>query len=169
MSGMSISESMLGLDTLYALRLNLPPLPILAIREARDASQLLPVALQMRREYQELRDWLGEYQQALTGTDFSDRVRFEKILRSISTHVDSVAGRMDSNAPTFTTGLGVLKVAFKGQPLNTLKNQFGVRATVNRLILAGSGSEELRKLLGFFDHRNSAVAVRVVEHFKAKA
>jgi hypothetical protein len=164
----SISQSSFGNDTLYALRLSLPPLPILAIREASDASQLLPVALQMRREYQELRDWLGEYQQALTSTDFSDRERFEKVLRSISTYADSRIGRVDPNAPTFTAGLGVLKVAFKGHPIEALRNRLGVRATMNRLILAGSGQAELRKLLGFFGHRDSAMALRLVQYFGAK-
>jgi hypothetical protein len=164
----SISQSNVGNDTLYALRLNLPPLPILVIREASDASQLLPIALQMRREYQALRDWLGEYQQALTSTDFSDRKRFETVLRSISMHADSLIGRVDPNAPTFTAGLSALKGAFKGHPIEGLRNRFGVRATMNRLILAGSGLAELRKLLGFFGHRDSGMAVRLVHYFGAK-
>lgn len=163
----SVSQSSSGNDTLYGLRLNLPPLPILVIREANDASQLLPVALQMRREYRELRDWLGEYQQALTSSDFSDRKRFEKVLRAISMHADSLVGRVDPNAPTFTAGLSALKVAFKGRPIEALRNRFGVRATMNRLILAGSGLAELRKLLGFFGHRDSGMALRLIQYFGA--
>jgi hypothetical protein len=164
----SISKSMSGSDAMYALRLNLPPLPVIVIREASNASQLLTVALQLRSEYQDLRNWLGEYQQALTSSDSSSWTRFEKTLRSISTYIESLRGIGDSNAPTFTAGFGVLKVAFRGHPVEFMKNQFGVRATVNRLILAGSGLEELKRLLGFFDHRHSEIAVKLIDHFRTK-
>lgn len=163
-----ISKSMSGGDALYALRLKLPPLPVIVIREASSASQLLAVALQVRSEYQELRDWLREYQQALTSSDVSSWTRFEKTLRSISTYIESLRGIGDSNAPTFTAGFGVLKVAFKGRPVEAVRNQFGVRAAVNRLILTGSGLQELKRLLGFFDHRQSATAMKVIEHFRTK-
>jgi len=164
----SISRSTLGGDALYALRLNLPPLPLIVIREASSASQLLTVALQVRSEYQGLRDWLREYQQALVNSDSSRWAQFEKTLRSISTYIESLRGIVDSNAPTFTAGVGVLKVALKGHPVEAMKNQFGVRATVNRLILSGSGLDELKRLLGFFGHRHSGVAVKLIDHFRTK-
>lgn len=164
----SISKSTSAGDALYALRLNRPPLPVIVIREASNASQLMTVCLQVRNEYQELRDWLREYQEVLTDSDSSRWARFERTLRSISTYIDSLRGMADSNAPTFTAGFGVLKVAFKGHPIDAIKNQFGVRTTVNRLILAGPGSEELKRLLGFFGHRHSGVAVKVIDHFRTK-
>lgn len=59
----------------------------------------------------------------------------------------------------------VLKVALKGHPLQYVANQYGVRATVNRLILSGSGHAELKKLPAFFGHRNTEIAIRVIQHF----
>jgi len=165
----SFSKSMHGNDALYSLRLSLPPIPIRVIREAQDASQLLPIALQLRDEFQELRGWLGEYQAAITNAGQSERAPFDKILRSISTYIDSRIGLADPNAPTFTIGVGVLKVAFKARPIEFIKNQFGVRANVNRLVLSDSGSDELNRLLGFFDHRHSSLAVKVIEHFRLKS
>ncbi len=62
----------------------------------------------------------------------------------------------------------MLKVAIKGQPLNPLVNQFGIRSMVNKLILSRSGTSDLKKYLGFFDHKNTVVGMKVVEHFSQK-
>ena len=165
----SLSNSVFGSDSLYALRLSLPPIPMLVIREAKDASQIFPIAVQMRNEFQELRDWIKQYQIAISASDFSQRTRFEKVIRSISTYIDSKkTGQPDPNAPTFTAGISALKIGLRANPIETLRNQFGVRATANRLILSGSGLQELHRLLQFFGHRNSAVSVRLVEHFRTK-
>jgi len=161
----SLSKATFGSDTLYSLRINLPPIPVLAIREARDASQLLPIALQLREEFQGLREWLREYQQAITSGDPSEREPFEKILRSISTFADSRSGKVDPNTPTFTVGLGVFKVALKADPMEFLRSKFGVRANANRLLFSGSGTSELSRLLGFFGHRHSPLALKLFEHF----
>jgi hypothetical protein len=163
----SLSKSKFGRDKLYSLRLNVPPMPILVMREASDATQLLPIALQMRDRYQDLRDWLREYQRTFEEEKFSKRFSFEKSLRSVSAYIDSLSGSIDPNAATYTAGLSILKVAFKGRPIEVLKNQFGVRASANRLILAGSGLKELRRLLGFFGHQRSGIGLRVVEHFRS--
>ena len=165
----NLHKSAVGPDTLYSLRLGLPPIPVQVIREAHDASQLLPVALQLREQYQELRDWLGEYQEAVTVGDPTEQARFEKALRSVSKYIDSKIGLADTNAPTFTVGVSVLKIAFKTGPIEFIKNQFGVRANANRLVLSGSGLEELNRLLGFFGHRHSALAAKMFEHFRAKS
>ena len=77
-------------------------------------------------------------------------------------------GTVDTNAPTFTAGIGVLKVAMKGQPINTLSNQFGIRSMVNKLILSQSGTSDIKKYLDFFEHRNSVVGMKVIEHFSQK-
>lgn len=153
---------------LYALNVNMAPLPIQVIQESNSANDMIKVALQLRSEYQELRGWLNCYQQALSDGSYKDMKKFSKILQSISLYVDSTIGTVDSNAPTFTTGIGVFKVAVKGQPFNTLINQFGIRSTVNKLILSRSGTSELRKYLGFFDHKNTAVGMKVIEHFSQK-
>jgi len=126
-----ISASQPGKDEFYSLSMDLPPLPIRVIQEANSVNDLITVALQLREDYQELRHWLRLYQQALTEGDYYNNIdKYQKILHSISLYIDSITGNKDSNSPTFTARIGVLKLAIKGNPINNLKNQFGVRAMV---------------------------------------
>jgi hypothetical protein len=150
---------------LYSLTVNMPPLPVRIIQESNSVDDLFKIALQLRNEYKDLRDWLGCYQKAMSDGSYKDISKFQKILQSVSLYVDSLMGSHDSNAPTFTTGISILKVAIKGHPINTLQNQFGVRAMVNSLILSRSGNSELKKFLNFFGHDKSRVGLQVLEHF----
>lgn len=153
---------------LYSLNVNLLPLPIRVIQESNSIRDILKVTLQLRDEYQELRNWLGCYQTALTDGSYKDLNKFTKIIKSISDYVDSTIGKVSANAPTFTAGIGILKVAVKGQPINTLANQFGIRSMVNKLILSNGGASDLKKYLGFFGHKNSVVGLKLIEHFSQK-
>ncbi|MBN2607073.1 MAG: hypothetical protein JXR47_07040 [Thiotrichales bacterium] len=150
---------------LFSLQVNLPPIPLKVIREANSVDDLITVAMQMRDEFSELRGWLGAYQNALSDGTYRDEKKFENIIKSVSLYIDSFMGKVDSNAPTFTAGIGVLKVSIKGRPINALQNQFGVRSMMNKLVLERSGDAELRKFLGFFGHRNSTIGLQVIEHF----
>ena len=161
----ALANSSIGDDELYSLTININPLPLHVFQESNSTSDLISVALQFREEYQELRDWLGTYQQALSDGSYEDKLKFEKIVRSISKYIDSRMGIVDPNSSTFTIGIDVLKVAIKGQPLNALKNQFGVRSMINNLILGRTGHAELKKFLNFFGHKNTTVGMKVLEYF----
>lgn len=154
-------------DDLLSLQVRLPPLPVKIIRESNSPEDLIKVALQLRSEYAELRGWLAEYQASLGRDDFADLQKYQSVLRSISQYVDSQVGIIDSNAPSFTVGIDVFKFAFRGNPINTAKNQYGVRSMINKLVTTRSGDTELEKLLGFFGHRSSAVGLKVLDHFSA--
>lgn len=161
----SVYKAMHGGDEFYSLYVNMMPLPIQVIQESSSTADLVKTALQLRDEYQELRNWLGCYQVAINSEDFSEVAKYQEILHSISKYVDSKIGAADSNAPTFTAGIGVLKIAIKGDPVNAIKNQFGVRSMVNKLILSKSGTADLKKYLGFFDQKKTAIGMKVIEHF----
>lgn len=150
---------------LFSLQVTLPPLPVQIIREAKGPQDLIPVALQLREEYKELRGWLSQYQEALNSGDFADLNKYRSVLRSISSYVDARSGRSDSDDSTFTVGIDAFKTALKGRPINYLKNQFGVRSMINKLITTRSGSAELDKLLDFYQHRGSDIGLKVLEHF----
>lgn len=154
-----------GGDEFYSLYVNMAPLPIQVIQESSSPTDLITTALQLRDEYQELRNWLSCYQAAINSDDFSEVAKYQAILHSISKYVDSKIGVADSNAPTFTAGIGVLKMAIKGDPINAIKNQFGVRSMVNKLILSKSGITDLKKYLGFFDQKKSVIGLKVIEHY----
>jgi hypothetical protein len=86
-----------------------------------------------------------------------------------SQHVDSVMGSRKLDAISFSAGIDILKIAIKGDPINTIQNQYGVRAMINKLILGASGDTELKKLLKFFGHHNTSVGMKISEHFSSKA
>jgi hypothetical protein len=153
---------------LYSLQVNMAPLPIRVIREASCPADIPTVALQMREEYVELRNWLGEYQQSIKAGDYRAMNKHQKILSSISKYVDSEMGGIDANAATFTAGIDILKIAVKGSPINVLQNQFGIRAMINKMILGASGDTELKKLLRFYGHHNTSIGIKVIEHFSNK-
>lgn len=150
---------------LYSLQVNMEPLPIKVIREASSPVDIITVALQIREEYAELRNWLGQYQKSINNGDYKEIQKHQKILSSISQYVDSTMGKSTTDKTTFTAGIDIFNIAVKGNPINTLQNQFGVRAMINKLILGASGTVELKRLLKFFEHQNTSVGMRVIEHF----
>lgn len=152
-------------DELHSLTINMLPLPIKVIQESNSIKDLITVALQLREEYQELRNWLGCYQQALNDGSYNDIAKFQNILHSISQYVDSKMGIVDSNAPTFTVNLDVLKVVFKGDPINVIQNQFGVRSMINNLIVSRSGNSDLKKYLNLFGQKDTTIGLKVLERF----
>lgn len=155
-------------DELYSLKLSMPPLPLMVVREAKSAKDLITVAIELRKEYQDLRDWLGQYQLAMTDGTYKDAEKFQKIIRSISQYIGSKMENVDSGAPTFSLGIGVLKMAVKGRPVNSLRNQFGVRSMINKLILNRAREADLRRFLSLFDQRNTAIGMKVIEGFVRK-
>lgn len=155
-------------NELHSLHINMEPLPIKVIRESNCPADIPVVALQIREEYVELRNWLGLYQQSISSGDYKDIQKHRKILVSISQYIDSTMGKTSADAATFTAGIDTLKIALKGNPINNLKNQFGVRSMINKLILERSGSTELKKFLKFFGHHNTSTGLKIVEHFSSR-
>lgn len=152
-------------DELCALQVAIDPLPIRVIREATSLANMLEVAAQMRDEYVGLRRWLGDYQASLSSDEFDDLSKQHALLRSVSDYVDGRIGRSSGNAPSFTIGVSAIDLGFSGRPVNWIRNKFGIRSMVNKLILDSSGRAEMKNLLGFFGHRTSALGLRVIEHF----
>ena len=93
----------------------------------------------------------------------------QKILHSISQYTDSKMGVIDSNAPTFSASIAVLKIAMKGQPINIIRNQFGIRSMINNLIVSESGNADLKKFLKFFEQQNTIIGLKVIDSFARKS
>ncbi len=158
-----------GRDELCSLQVAIDPLPIRVIREASSRDDLLEVAAQLRDEYAGLRRWLGEFQSSLSSEDFDDQRKQHALLRSVSDYVDAQLGSASANSPSFSVGIGGVSLGMAGQPVNWLRNRFGIRSMVNKLILDHGGHAEIKKLLGFFKHRSSALGLRIIEHFSVPA
>jgi hypothetical protein len=153
----------------YLVRLNLPPVAALVVQEAHTSADLMRVALQLRAEYNALRKWLGEFQQALDAEDTKDILKREKLLQSVAHHIDACCSAFPVGDTTIQIGLSWLKVAAKGgSPGNSLLNQFGVRAMLNRLILAPTGKSVLRKLCKLFGEEHSRLGINFERDYLAK-
>jgi hypothetical protein len=129
--------------------LRLPPVVVQVIEEASTLSEVIPVALELRQSYAELRDWLAEFQRALDFEDVREVLARKKILLSVSDYLDHFSSRQSA-------GVTSVQISTDLQPKATLDarglvnraiNRFGVRAQINRLVLIGPGRRAFHKFL----------------------
>jgi hypothetical protein len=146
----------------YLARLNLPPVAALAIQEATSPADLLTVALQLRSEYTPLREWLREFQSSLDAGSTADLLAREKILQSVARNIDAHCSAFPVGDTTIQIGLSWLKATFKaGDPINRGQNLIGVRASMNRLVLAPAGAKSIRKLAKLFGEETSQLGINL--------
>ena len=127
---------------------HLPPIVVEVIEASTDLSDLVKTALQMRDRYKNVRKWLGLMQRDLSNENIKDVLAQEKRLQSISRLLDSYSSLTPLGDTTVQIGISWLKVTAKGgSPGNAIKNLFGMRAEVNRLVLNPAGHKSMKKLL----------------------
>jgi len=161
-----VTKKIYGNGSLFSAYVNIPALPIRVIQEANSADQLISTALQMRDDFQTLRDWLKMFQNAMSADDTKSLLEYRKQLDSVNQYVDKKIGFGSKGRPvTMEAGMGIFKIATQGNPLENLKNQFGVRATLNKLVFGGSGSAELKKYVSMFGERGSEIGYEIERSF----
>jgi hypothetical protein len=160
-----LSQRHLGTEQRMALHMDIAPIPLKIIDESNSAQDLIKIALQFREEFSELRGWIAQFQEALAADNYSDIGKHTSLLRSVSKYIDSKMAITDPDSPAFTIGIGFLGFEFKANPLNAIQNRFGVRATINDLLLKGPGMASFNKYLGFFDEQHSRVGIQLAERF----
>src|SRR5690606_23083337 len=128
--------------------------------------ELIATALQMRDDFLPLREWLKTFQNAMSTGDKASMLKHRKALDSVSEYVDRKIGTGSKASPiTMSAGIGIFKISYQGHPIENLRNQFGVRATLNQLIFGSTGKSEIRKFLQMFDEKASAVGLEVERAF----
>lgn len=162
----SVTKKIYGNDALYSSYINIPSLPIRIIQESNSAEQLISIALQLRNDFQEFRDWLKIFQNAMTDDDTKNLLKIRGQLESVSQYVDKKVGYGSANNPvTMEAGMGIFKISTQGNPIENIKNQFGVRATLNKLIFGSSGKSEIRKYVKMFGEKGSDVGYEIERSF----
>jgi hypothetical protein len=162
----SVTKKIYGNDALYSGYINIPALPIRIIQESNSADQLISTALQLRNDFQEFRDWLKIFQNAMSNDDTKNLLRIRKQLDSVSQYVDKKVGYGSANNPvTMEAGMGIFKISNKGNPIENIKNQFGVRATLNKLIFGSSGKAEILKYVNMFGEKGSEIGFEIERSF----
>jgi hypothetical protein len=153
----------------YFAMLNLPPAAVTIIQESSGPDDLIKVAVQYRQEFREVRRWIAEFQSALSTEDVKEIASRRKVFESVAKHVDAITSLSPEGQTSLQFGLSSLKVVTKsGDPVNSIKNLFGVRSAMNRLILAPPGQKAFRKLVGFFGENVSNGARDLERMFLAR-
>lgn len=167
---LKVTKKIYGNDSLFSAYVNIPALPIRVIQEASSADQLITTALQMRDDFQSLRDWLKMFQNAMSEDDTKSLLDYRRQLDSVNQYIDKKIGFGAKDKPvTMEAGMGIFKIATHGNPLENLKNQFGVRATLNKLVFGGAGSAELKKYVSMFGERGSGLGYEIERSFTKNA
>ena len=162
----SVTKKIYGNDALFSAYVNIPALPVRIIQESNSAEQLVQTALELRSDFQGFRDWLKMFQNAMAEDDTDSLLKVRMQLDSVSQYVDKKIGSGSSNNPvTMAAGMGIFKIAAKGSPIEDLKNQFGIRATLNKLIFGSSGKSEIRKYVNMFGEKGSELGYEIERSF----
>ena len=161
-----VTKKIYGNDSLFSAYVNIPAIPLRVIQEADSAEHIVAVALQMRDDFQLLRDWLKLFQNAMGTEDTKSLLEFRKQLDSVSDYIDKKIGfGAKSNPVTMEAGVGIFKFVTQFNPIETIQNQFGVRATLNKLIFGGTGQAAIRKYIRMFDEQGSSVGYEIESAF----
>lgn len=169
-SRVKVSKKIYGNDSLYSMYLSLPSIPIRVIQESSTPAQLITVSLEMREEFKTLREWLKSFQNAITEENQNELLRRRKELDSVEQHVESKIGYGTTKKPvSMTAGLGIFKLSVAGDPINLIRNQFGVRATLNNLIFGPNGKNELSKYVRMFGEQGTPIGYEISQHFSKSA
>jgi hypothetical protein len=136
--------------------IHLPPVVVQVIEASQQISDLIPTALQLRDTYPKVREWLAQLQRDLNHEDMKKVLRHEKRLQSVARHLDSYSAVTPPGDTTVQFGTSWAKIGFKGgSPLNAVQNLFGMRAEINRLVLAPAGHRAIMKLLRMMGEQNT--------------
>lgn len=161
-----ISKKIYGNDSLYSSYINLPAIPLRIIQDAQTPEQLISVALQMREDFKDLRTWLKTFQNAMVSDDTNELINYRKELDSIDEYVNQKIGTGARNSPiTMEAGMGIFKIASSKNPIESVRNQFGVRASINKLIFGSNGKSEIKKYVKMFGEAGTGLGYEIENHF----
>jgi len=161
---LQVAKKVSATDLLYSMSVVLPPIPIRIIEQSSRPSDLIEVALQIRPDFQPVRDWLKKTEDLVLKDNLKAVRRQYELLEDVSTHIDRILGNSVGKT-RLSVGVGVLKVSTKIDPLRSLRNRFGFRSILNGMILDSSGRSALNRYCRLFGESGTAVEFRLQEHF----
>ena len=158
-------------ETGLVARFNLPPVAVEILMEAQGVEDILPIALQMREKYRELRGWLGEFQNALNADDMAGVRRHHELLQNVARQVDAtgVTGGAVPSSGKVTMEMGTtFQLDSKRGASEAVRQRVQIRAQISRLILAESGRRAITKLLKLFGEENTKLGLARERELLAK-
>jgi hypothetical protein len=157
-------------EALYG-EVRLPPVMVETLQATRRLEDLLPSALELRVKYRELRQWLNQLQEALDSGDLPSVLARHKELVSVSQHIDRLSGDRGGGSATLQLGAHFPNLTFDViRPVSAIRQRFGIRGQINRLILSPSGKNALKSLLTLLaaDEKASATLESTFHAFQAR-
>jgi hypothetical protein len=144
----------------------LSPITVEIIESASSVKDLIPVSLEMRKQYSNFREQMRKYQKALDDGDPKALINHRRLFDSVSSSLSSFdIVKAKYGQLEMTVGTSFIKWS-KSTSVDSFFDKFGVQATLKKLILAPKGETTFMKLLTMFDERKTKLAYEVQEYFK---
>ena len=109
------------------------------------------------------------YEQAYADEDTKQLIKHKKKLDSVAKSINALQDSKSGGTTNLSIGVSWLRFSWSGNPLNALQNKFGVRAAISKLILASQGQTAFKKLLSFFDEKNSRLGRDIYKTFAERS
>ncbi len=142
---------------------SLPPIPVQVIEEADSIHDLIPIAVRLRDQNVELREWLAGFQRAIDRENESKQMTYERTLADIARGVASKYRDDKSGSMGVSINVGFLKFEVPRKLSDFVRGSVGVRATVSSLLLSPRGENALEKLLSMLGEGRSQLGRDVFE------
>lgn len=145
----------------YSLaQLQLNPIIIDIIESSSSIPDLITTAIQMRSQYKMFRKYLKKYQIAMEEGDMKAMRDHKRKLDEVQEYIFGKYG-----ATEFTIGTGTLGLKLKTNIIQRIKTNFGISATLKRLLLTKNSKGTLKKFMSMLDEKNTEILETVVKHF----
>jgi hypothetical protein len=148
-----------------AVTLNLPSLALEVIAESKDREQLIPTALQLREKYRHLREWIGEYQQALDAKP-EDAAKRMAILEAAASDVERLFTGSWWTKLSINLGMSLTDL-IPALPIGAIiqRNRPGsIRSAVSKIIKRPCDEPLLGKLFTLLDCDSPKLRAQTTKH-----
>lgn len=147
----------------------LPMVVVDVINEANDVSQLISVAVEMREKHRKLREWLRVVQAVMDSEDVKGIMKYKRTLTAVGRDIDRALGKgVDANL-SVSVGMSGFGGGFKILNVENVLKKFGIRAVLNKQIIAPQGEGALKKLLRLFGEEKTGLGLRSLDYLRSLA
>lgn len=148
--------------------ISLPPLAVKAIENSDNVAQLIPAALNLRDQHRELREWISSYQQAIDLDNERGQLRYEKALRGVAQSIKVKYGAEKDESTGLSLSTSYFKVDLRRSVLDRIRNTFGVRSTLCKLVTAPRGQRAVHKLVSMLGEGRSLLGRDILKELQRR-
>lgn len=149
-------------------QISVPPIAVKVIEDIDNIEQLIPAALNIRDKHAELRSWIARYQQAIDEEDEGQQMKHEKVLRDISRSLQVQYGAMEGSTSGISLSASFFQLDLPKSLLDKVRNSFGVRSSLCKLVMAPRGVKALEKLLAMLGEGKSLLGRDILIALQAR-